>query len=42
MLTGPVEPTISHVVSALIRRFYEAAETQARATARAKAKAQKP
>ena len=40
MLTGPVELTISHVVSALIRRFhdYEAAETQAKA----KAKAAKP
>ena len=31
MLTGPVEPTISHVLSALIRRFHEAAETQAKA-----------
>ena len=35
MLIGPVELTISHVVSALIRRFYEAAETQAKAKAQA-------
>ena len=36
MLTGPLEPTNSQVVPALIRRFYEAAETQARAWAKAK------
>jgi nucleoside-diphosphate-sugar epimerase len=35
MLTGPLEPTNSHVVPALIRRFHEAAETQARARAKA-------